>query len=158
MSRTDLSTRGVSVPFEPQELLQQVHGVSATSYADIYTLPYGMNITELYATLRIIAPDTQALSFKVVIGKINDDYTPNYNLADAEINRSHVLITGQSSKFTIAAGAELFLDGLNLKRSLSPNSKDDAFCFFLLWDVAPDFTLTGSLEQHLYGSAVLGVL
>ena len=158
MSTTDLQTRGVSVPFEPQAITQQVFGGGAPSYADMYTLPYGMNITELYANIKIVAPAAQALSFKVVIGKVNSDYTPNYNLTDAEIARSHLLISGQTAKFTVAAGATLFLDGLNLKRSLSPNAISDAFCFYILYDVAPDFSSSGSFEQHLYGSAVLGVL
>ena len=155
---TDLKTRGVSIPFEPQEVIQQVFGVGVTEWQDVYTLPYGMNITELYLTLKIVAPTGQNLAFRLVIGKVNDNYTADYNLTDAEIARSHLLISGQTAKFTVAGGDEIFLDGLNLKRALSPNAEDDAFCFYILWDVEPDFTSSGLLETHLYGSAVLGVL
>jgi hypothetical protein len=158
MSGTDLQTRNVSVPFEPQEIIQQVFGVGVTEYADVYTLPYGMNITELYLNLKVIAPSAQALAFKLVIGKINDNYTANYNLTDAEIKKAHVLITGQTAKYSVPAGTELFLDGLSLKKAIVDNRKDDAFCFYILWDVEPDFSSSGLLETHLYGSAVLGVL
>lgn len=158
MSGTDLQTRAVSVPFEPQEILQQVFGGGATAYQDVYTLPYGMTINELYLTLRIVAPSAQNLSFRLAIGKINDDYTANYNLTDAEVAKAHRLITGQNDKYSVPAGTELFLDGLSLKKAIVDNRKDDAFCFYILWDVAPDFTSSGLLEQYLYGSAVLGVL
>lgn len=153
MSGTDLQTREVSVPFKPLTF-----SMFETEWQDVYTLPFGMNITELYLNLRIVAPTGQNLAFRLVVGKINDNYTANYNLTDAEVAKAHRLITGQDAKYTVAAGDELFLDGLSLKKAIEDNKKDDAFCFYTLWDVEPDFTSSGSREQHLYGSAVLGVL
>lgn len=178
-ARSNLKTRDISVPFISNpfgltdgeggatfEELGYVPSPEANLYLDgPYTLPSEMNVTELYLTARLTAPDTQDLAFRVAVGRWDHDYIPVVKTAytEYEIIKSQRLINGVDTKFECPAGETILLDGLNLVKALpSPGSDDykgDAFVLLFMFDEAPDFVTddTGSFEVKVNGSALLGV-
>lgn len=161
MSTTDLKTRGVSVPFNPTAISNYAmiyYGTLGIRAQQVFTLPDNMNITELYATIKLLVPVGQTVSFRVAIGKLNADYTINDTLTDAEILRSHRLITGLNAPFSGASGETKVIDGLNLVKALAGYAKVDAFCLYIKFYGAPVFVAQSDLDIKLFGSAMLGVL
>lgn len=156
--KKDLKTRESSVPFTPDRIDYDWNVLYQRFNSETFTLPFGLNLTELYLTMRIIAPDDQNITFRLGIGTLSDSYVPDIDLINDDLLISHRLMTGQGEAFTVLAGEELFLDGVNILRAVNNNKKDDAFVFFIDFDGEPDFSTTGSIEEWLYGSALLGVL
>jgi hypothetical protein len=178
---TNLKTRDVSVPFISNPFGQfDGNGIDETQvfffelgyiadplvnrYLDgPYTLPSNMNVTELYLTVRMTAPDDQDLSFRVAIGRWSHDYIPldKADYTEYEIGKSHQIITGVPDKFTVGMGESILIDGLNLVKALpkvgDSNYKNDAFVLVLYFDETPVFDLSGTIEVFVNGSSVLGV-
>jgi hypothetical protein len=158
MSETNLDTRDISIPFTPDSIDSDWSIPYQRFIYETFTLPYGLDLTELYLTMKIVAPDAQNLAFRLGIGTLSASYDADIALTEEALIKSHRFITGQDAKFTILAGQELFLDGLSILRAVNNNRKDDAFVLFIDFDDEPDFSVTGSIEKWLHGSAILGVL
>lgn len=129
----------------------------------ILARPEAGRLVELRLSFQLFAADAGGFSLKLAIGALTDDLYWDEATSVAEIDRTHLAITGQAAAFDVSAGGELFLEDLDLLRAApQPGDSDfssDAICLLLVFGAVPTTTTGWDIRDfRVHGSSQQGLL
>lgn len=152
--------RDISVPFTATPYNNMDFNVSGINPSCIrFSIPKNSRIKELYLSIKIENAPSD-INFKIAIGYFksttNNEYVAETSYTSDYINASHLKIKGDSNKYSVLTGQTVLIDGINLTNAIDPN--DYGIVLITDFDSYPDFTVNGTINYKLTGSAILGVL
>lgn len=129
MSQSDKSTRDTAVPYvaspysvnlglptdDAIQLVDFLGNISTTTALRVMRLCKPQRGDLISAYLNLFMTAGSALTAKVAIGRFDTDGVTPITPTQAEIDASHLLLTGTTTPFT-ASGGSLIIDGLNLAK------------------------------------------
>ncbi len=106
-----------------------------------FTRPYSADLTEARLTAAITAPPGSGFDLYLGIGDMDANANGTESYSWPEILRRHKLLTGQTAPFHANAGAQLFIDSLDLMRGIpkksSPLYNADGFLLLFTLGIPP---------------------
>lgn len=173
------STRNKAIPFESLPFLRgNPHGTAAPNDVELgllhptvsqivpirMTTPAAGQLTEVYFSIILHAATAAGFSVRIMIGSFsNDDLAATSSYTEAEIATGHLILTGTSDPYVVAAGESLFIDDLNLLPGIpvagDSDFKEDGFVLVLAFDAAPDNSDGWSVDSfRVTCSAQMGLI